>query len=741
MTTIRPETEKAAPTARDAPRRPAGVTPQRLLSSLVTAVVLAVMNVAGALSMGALVFAGPLADQMLTGVGMFLTALVVVGLLVPLLSGYRGMIATPRGGQGPIFAAMAAAIVVAMPGALPEQVAATVVATILCATVFTGLVLYGLGRWRLGTLVRYLPYPVISGFFAGLGYLLIAGGVRVALGEAAAPEGWATLLRQLAPALIFAVGLFALERRVKHPLLMPVYVCGALVIHFVFADIPDLNAAGVTGSGSFWPPITPAGLVRVDWTAVLAQADTIAVLALLSVIMLLLDVTGLEIVVGRDLDPNRELRAAGAANIAAGAAGGAVGFGSAADTALAYRFGGGYPEIAVLHVALVLAALLAGPAALSLVPVQVLGGLLIYVGLTFLERWLWQAWRRLPLTDFLMVAAIVAVVARFGILEGVAVGIVLSALIFVHAYSRISNVRAVLRGHEHSSNVDRDPREQAYLDHNGDKLLIYQLQGFLFFGSANRLLDNIRARLATPEAAGLRFLLVDFNGVSGLDTSALQAFTRLMQTVRGAGQTLVLTACPPSVRGRLERLDEAEGTGSLRFFGDLAEGRAWCDERLLDEMEAHDTGAAQDLPALLTAMLGDPGAAATLAGYFVQQTAPAGTELFGKGDAGDALYLILDGAVAVRLPLPGGGALTVRTIRAGAVLGEMAVYSGAPRSATCVVVRDAVLARLDLEAYRQVERDNPAAAARFDKFIVRLMAERVARTNRELMAQTRPAAE
>jgi SulP family sulfate permease len=726
--------------ARDTRRR---LSFERLLSSLGAASVLAVMNVAAALSMGALVFAGPLADKTATGVGLFLIATALAGLLVPLASGYRGMIASPRSGQAPIFAAMAAAIVAAMPGALPEQVAATVVAAILAATVVTGLVMYGLGRRRLGTLVRYLPYPVISGFFAGLGYLLIAGGVTVALGAAGAtaPQGAAALLRQVAPALVFALGLFVLERRVRHGLLMPLYVCAAILVHHVAtAGAPVAAPLTAPESGAFWPPITPDGLALVDWSMVLAQADTIAVLALLSVIMLLLDVAGLEIVIGRDLDPNRELRAAGLANIFGGLAGSALAFSSAAGTTLAHRLGGGSFATVVIYVALVLGTLLLGPSALTLVPAAVLGGLLVYTGLTFLERWLWQAWRRLPVADFLVVAVILAVVARFGILEGVAAGIVLAALIFVHSYSRIGNVRVVLRGDEHNSNVDRAPQEQAHLDSHADRLLIYLLQGFLFFGSANRLLDGIRAQLAAPEAERLRFLLLDFRGVSGMDTSAGQCFGRLMQKARETRRKLVFTGCTPRVRARLERLrDELGiGAGNVRFFGELAEGRAWCDDMLLEGLDGNNSGAEVDVTAALTRILGDAKAAALLSAYFTEQWTRAGADLFAKGEKGDALFLILEGAVAIRLPLPDGGALTLRTIRAGAVVGGMALYSGEPRSATCTVVKDARLARLDLEAYRRMERDHPAVAGQFHKFIVRLMAERVVRTNRELMAQARP---
>ena len=165
-------------------------SPEVLLQNFTAAAILAVVKVVTAVSLGALVFSGPLSGYLSTGIGLFLIGNVVGGLLLASGSSFKAIVGGPRSGQAPIFATMALAIAATMEGQPEESIVATVVVSILVATIVTGLVLMLLGWARLGNMVRYIPYPVMGGFFAGLGYLLVAGGVSVTLGDIHVGEGW-----------------------------------------------------------------------------------------------------------------------------------------------------------------------------------------------------------------------------------------------------------------------------------------------------------------------------------------------------------------------------------------------------------------------------------------------------------------------------------------------------------------------------------------------------------------------
>lgn len=726
--------------------------PDILFPNLTAGILLAVMNITTAISIAALVFSGSLSSSFGTGIGLFLLSTLVGGVLIAAGSGHKAVMSGPRSGQAPIVASMAAGIVLAMQGDSLQAVEATVVTCILVATIFIGVVLYGLGRARLGGLARYIPFPVMGGFFAGLGFLLLKGGIFVSLGSLVDPGDVSTFLSadvvwHLAPAIAFAVLLYIADNRFNHWLLMPTFLVVTIAIFYaaVFASGSSVAEAGANGwlpsvdtsESGFFPVLTPDQLVLVDWYAILAQSSTILVMMLMSIIMVLLDTSGIEIVLDRDLDPNHELKVAGWANVIAGFCTAPLALQAAADTSFALKFGADRFLMIVIYALVVLVAIVIGPAPISFVPTLLLGGLLIYIGIDFLMKWVWQARKKLPLTDFAVVCGILLVVATYGILEGVAVGIVLAILLFVHSYSKLSVIKSSMTGAEHVSNVDRNHEQRQFLDQHGNEVQILVLQGFLFFGTASRLIEDIRKLIVDPDRNPLRFLVLDFKHVAAMDTSAANSFAKLIQVCRKDNISLVLTGCEPDIEARFDALGRTDSTqvSDLNLFETLDDGVAWCDDRIL---KGFDGGEDLDDPVhLLASLLGDHNAAQKVAGSFAVVEKLRGDTLFSQGDPGDSLYLILSGSIAVTLDLPNGQSLHLRTMRSGAILGEMALYTGAPRSASAQVHDDSVLCRLDHVAFQEVNQQYPTEAGLLHSFIVRLMSERLARANREIMALSR----
>src|SRR4030095_14107013 len=166
-----------------------------------------------------------------------------------------------------------------------------------------------------------------------------------------------------------------------------------------------------------------------------------------------------------------------------------------------------------------------------------------------------------------------------GYLPGVVVGLVLAVVLFAINYGRIELVREVAFGETYHSNVDRPPAERAALRTMGDGVQILLVNGFLFFGSANGLLELIRKRV---ETAPLRFLVIDLRRVTGVDSSAVVAFVKAMHLAEASGFELVFTGTAESVRRQLGRggLVASEFGG---FEPDLDRGLERCEEGLLQE--------------------------------------------------------------------------------------------------------------------------------------------------------------
>lgn len=154
-----------------------------LASGIIAGVVLGILNVALAVAFGARVFSGPLAPFVSVGIGLFLFGGAVVGIVVVFVSSHSGMIATPQDIPATILALVAAGIFATMSSSMsPEAALPTVVAAIAVTGLLTGACFLLLGQFKLGNLVRFIPYPVIGGFLAGIGWLLLTGGLGVMVG-------------------------------------------------------------------------------------------------------------------------------------------------------------------------------------------------------------------------------------------------------------------------------------------------------------------------------------------------------------------------------------------------------------------------------------------------------------------------------------------------------------------------------------------------------------------------------
>src|SRR5262249_35787841 len=146
-------------------------------------------------------------------------------------------------------------------------------------------------------------------------------------------------------------------------------------------------------------------------------------------ISVLLNATGLELATEEDLDLDRELRVSGLANVVAGVFGGVPGYLCLSESTLNYKAGGRTRVPGLVAAALCLLAVFAGTRALAHFPKPVLGGLLLFLGLSFLLETVYDAWFRLPRGEYLLVILILVVVVMVGFLEGVGVGIVVSSFL------------------------------------------------------------------------------------------------------------------------------------------------------------------------------------------------------------------------------------------------------------------------------------------------------------------------
>lgn len=705
--------------------------PERLIPSLLAGVLIGILQIALSTSFAALIFRGEMAADLSRGIGMALFSATLGLGLTSLLTSCQSILGGNQSAPAAIMGVMAAGIAGIVTGG--EARLATVVVAVALTTLITGASLFGLGVFRLTGLVRFLPYPVAGGFLAGTGWLLVVGGIGTMTRQPFSFTGLLgffdpdTLIYWL-PGLILGAALLILSTRIRHYLFMPAMIVAIIAGFYLIAKLaglsaPELSAGGwLLGpfpAGKLWQPISMAELSAVEWGAIRSQFPHLISAVVITTIALLLNAAGLELAFNRDIDLNHEMRVAGVTNVASGMGAGLVGYLQLGTSTLNERLGAASRLTGLAAAAVSGVTLWMGGAALGFVPTVVFGSLLIYLGLSLLWEWLVVARKRLPTVDYLIVLLILFVIATVGFLEGVLVGILATVMLFVVSYSRTSVVKHALTGASFKSRVTRSPEDLALLEAVGDQAYLLQLQGFIFFGTANGLLDRVRTRIREVPT---RYIVIDFRQVIGLDSTALLSFNKMVQFARTSDFTLVLSGLSDKLRTRFEQGDLKEESGVVRYAHDLDRAAEWCEDQMcvVNLANPDDRTLVDYLQDIV------PGAATErLVDYMKRQDIAAGDHIIRQGAAPDYLFFIESGQVTAQLESPNSAPMRLETMQGGRTVGELGFYLGTRRSAAVVADRPSVVYILSQSMLARIEKEDPEAASAFHRVIVHLLGERV----------------
>jgi SulP family sulfate permease len=714
-----------------------------LIGDLTAGAVSTLVMLCYAMSLGTMIFSADLARYAELGVPTALVSCVVTALVIALTSSMRANIGGPDSNATAFLVGVAAGVAssVRANGGSPSTILLTVLIAIALCSVVTGIILYAIGSSKRSRSLQFLPYPVMGGFLAGTGYLLLAGAFRVMTGEA--PQ-WNTLpallmhLHWLAwvPAVIVGGLLTILWRLWNHAAVLPLTLAFGIALFYLLLHVAGVSIDDARQTGLLLPHVPlhaiqlpelhlGASLAHgaIDWSAIGAHLPETLVVTSVSAITILMNSTALGAETGEDVDLNREMRAAGIANIASGMLGGMVGYQSFNRSLLNVRAGATSRMAGVSASLACLVVLAISPDLVALFPVPILVGLQFFMGLRLLIQWLFIAYGRLNWHEYLLVPVILGVVAFYGVVAGVVVGVIAACVMFALLYGRVSCVRMEFDASTRTSNVERSIEATQRLHELGPQVCGACLQGFLFFGTANSILQRMRERLAARGAASVRFVVLDFAATNGMDASVSISFVKLRQMCASNNADLVLTALP----ARSHDLLVKTGTLNLRIhqFATLDAGLEWVEGRLLSTHAHELTSGGDDFEATLAPHF-SPQALDTLMACLEVRDLEAGQALFRRGEAGDAMYLVERGRVTVSLPLADGRSIRLRSFGPGTIVGEMAVYTQKARSADVFAEGTARVRRLSLAALRTLEQNDPVTAQQFHRFVVKVMASRLA---------------
>ena len=664
----------------------------------------AALTVSFVISFTTIIYGGSLAPLLETGLGLSLLGAALMCGVGGLFYSYRGTICHPQDVTAIVLAVSASAMAENWPVDQGDSLMATIAMLIAVTTAFSGLMAWGFGMLRLGFLARFIPYPVIGGFLAATGYLLLTGAIGMGLGARVniwtlAPLLDPATLVQWLPWVLIGGGIAIAARWFRNDLLLPLVLALALVGFYVilYASGMDLQQAEDAGlllgpfdTGGFLQVLTPSLVLDADPWAILRATPTIMVVALLTILGTLLNATGLELALNRDLDLEKDLRATGIANIVGALGGGMTGYQAIPGTVLGQRMGLASVLPGLSAAAGCLLIFIYGATLLSALPAGLFVAVISYLGLDLLITWLWIRRRQFSLTDYLLVLLILVVAATNGIFQALGTGILAAAGMFIVSFARVNVVRLRSTLANRRSLVERSDADVHYLMQAGNQAAVIELSGFLFFGTANALVDRVHHELSRQNA--LRFVVIDFARVHGLDASAAYSLGKLSRFCARAGIRLIFSGLTRYQEARYREI--ATNTDRALFTDTLDEALQSLEtELLLDRPDSAPDAASKLLDDLL-ALSTRP----QFADKFRRVSLNTGDVLINQGAESREMFVLISGAMRAEVARTSGDPVIVARFMPGAPIGEIAFYGSVQRIATVLAEEPSVLVMIDADS-------------------------------------------
>jgi SulP family sulfate permease len=680
-----------------------------------------------ALSFAALIFSGEFRSGFGIGVFSALVAVAIGGLVVAVFSAFPIAMAGPDNNPTAVLALAASGLVVVA----PAQRIPTMLTVIALATLLTGVALIAFGAARASRAIRFIPEPMIGGFNAASGVLVMLGSVRVLTGHSLGLGGLRALaaepvLVQFALALALAATSVVLSRRFG-AVAIPATFLGSIAVSLGAVIVLHVPFGGLRATGWFFsmPKAAPwfawSLHAPIDVHATLMSAPAMLVVAIVSAVTLLFNETGLELLTGKDVDLDRELRLTGWANIACALLGGMVAYISFARTSLNHQLGVRDRSVGVVVGLAMIAAMVVGPWRLiDFVPLFVPAGLLIALGGGVAYRWLIRPHRGQSRGDYVTIWAIVLAIVWLGFVPGIVVGLAVGCITFVVRYGRVDAVEHRWSGELIRSSLQRSQRESDVLSAFGSRVRVFRLRGFIFFGIADRLYRELFA--CTREIDGVMWIVVDFGGVTGMDSSAAAAFVKFARNVDADRVQFMICG----MSSRVVMLWNAALEEHLRplAFEDRDLALEFCEAQLLHLFDSSVQEPA-GIDAWLAARFG-AALAQLICDRLERIELTTGDILCAAGESADRMFFIDRGRLAVVI---GEGRVRVSSLGPQTTVGEMGLYRHMPRDATVVAEMPAVAYALSRDALEGIEAVDPRAAMVFHAAIVRSLADRIDHQN------------
>lgn len=673
-----------------------------------------------------------------------------LGLIAPAFGGSQRLITAPCAPAAAVLSALAAGFIAQ--GVAPQ----TALLLLALIGLLAGLMQIALGLAGIGRLIKFIPYPVVSGYLSGVGLIIIGSQIPKWLG---APAGTKFLDALISPSLwqwpSLVVGTVVVAAMILTPRLTKAVPAAILALLAGIATYlllcllrPELLSTannpllvGALGNGDaslgdsigqhiqalrgfgldivvqvFIPALTLAVLLSIDTLKTCVVIDAMA---------------------SSRHDSNRELIGQGLGNIASSLVGGIPGAGTMGASLINMSSGGTTRLSGAMSGAFSLIAFLVLAPLIAWVPVAALAAILIVIGVRMIDRHSIQFFYS-PSTrvDFFVILTVILVAVFGNLIAASGVGVALAILLFIREQTKSSVVRNRIEGGELLTKRARTHEDFERIERESSGVVVFELQGSLFFGTANQLTSALES-----EVGKRKYVILNMRRVQSLDLTATHVLEQIKDRLEENDAYLVFCDIPKGLPSGLKMKKFLKETGVVRptnkafAFSQLDEALDWLEtqERIAAHEERnHDRPIELRAMPLLAGCM--PDAIEALAAAVEKRSIKAGKKVFKAGADCDELFIIHSGTVKLLVPLRKKEHYHLSTCGPGDLIGDMGFIESGQHAVDAVAVTDCEVFMLARDQFELLSIMHSDLMLAFFGNIARTLSTRLHATINELQA-------
>jgi SulP family sulfate permease len=631
-----------------------------------------------------------------------------------------------------------------------EAILLMVAATILLAGIFQ----IALGAVGGGRLIKYIPFPVVSGIMNGIAVLIFLSQLRPFFGvdnsvsfhlliTGQASFNYVTIIVggvtiittvyagrfiRVIPAALIGIGAgiaayFAIGLMTMPELLQPQN--NPLIVGSIPSALPTPDKALSFINFATEIPIS-------KWVYIIIPALTLSILASLDT---LLTSVVVDMVTKTKHNSKRELIGQGIGNIGSAVFGGLPAAGTTSVAMVSINNGGRTRLAGVINsVSLLLVVLVLSPA-VKWIPLSALAGILMVTAVRMVDyKSLILFGKKSTLENMIIVLAVTVSMVIFDLVIAVGIGLVIACLLFVREQINKTIIRRKYSCELIHSKKVRTQKAMRILEEHGHQIKVYELSDALFFGTCDKLLTEIE------KDYGSKFIVLDLKRVNTIDLTGTQLLHQIADSVKDKGNHLLMAYVDipgdknkERLRSYLEDVGVTDVIGRNHIFPATDDALEWAEDLLIKEemsgaqsdtqaLELHDISIFQDLSSEQLHLVQR---------YVRPVSFRKGEIIFREGEAGDGIYFILSGYVSV---FTGNRDYRLATFAEGVFFGEMSILEDKPRSATVRTETDSRLLFMSKKGFQQLTKSEPSLATHILRRLSRDLSHRLRMTNAEVRA-------